>query len=140
MSLKFTLSGHERSFDALYQRLRSIVQEENNDMLVVKCTDPSYRHETDEMNSVHMEVTSYAPDTVSVMDALFPIRPDTYAPFGTFMFDSVWQNESSVGGVAECYVAASHDKNIMLEMKQNHHFPILGSRRIFGDCVVFLID
>jgi len=29
---------------------------------------------------------------------------------------------------------------VMLEMKQNHHFPILDSRRIFGDCVVFLID
>ena len=128
------LTPSKRTFDAIYQKIRH----NGTCMWKVICTKEDYRHEYDkaegmEFDLIRIDQARYNP--TALVNVLWGSNTDQNAVARTYRFECVWE---CVG--CKCYVMASDDHEMLQQLHQLYHFPILDGVRLHGDCIVFYME
>ena len=70
-----------------------------------------------------------------LVNVLWGSNTDRSAVAGTYGFECVWE---CVG--CKCCAMASDDHEMLQQLHQLYHFPILDGVRLHGDCIVFYME
>jgi len=133
------LAPNERTFAILYRKIR-LLQAEHNGTCIWKvvCSNKDYTHENDKGESIMFDLIRIDQDSYNatgLVDILWGSNTDRTAFGGTYGFECVWE---CVG--CKCCAMASEDYEMLQQLHQLYHFPILDGIHLHGDCIVFCVE